>query len=349
MLTFEQMLTPIWDTDIVYGESLTMIKQPNGLCEAPLLFEAEEVIEVCSADCKNVYKQDIDYVLCNNKLRVLNGSTIPFFEEREIYSEHELLPGCFPCCDGYLLHGEGSFFHDKQICVTYRCKKGQWQGVRPCSASNRLKNTFSKLKNGNRLDILLYGDSISHGANASYLSNREPYQKPYGELFCEGLSRKYKSGIHFINSSVSGKDTAWGIQNVDNIVNDYFPDLVFLAFGMNDGWRTPVEFAKNIENIIEIVLKNKYNTEFVLVATSTPNPLLTADEAKYYGNQILFKKELDKIAEKYEGVAVADITGMQAFLHKKKRFIDTTGNNVNHPNDFFHRLYAQYLLEMFSE
>ena len=58
MLTFEQMLTPIWDTDIVYGESLTMIKQPNGLCEAPLLFEAEEVIEVCSADCKNVVIPD---------------------------------------------------------------------------------------------------------------------------------------------------------------------------------------------------------------------------------------------------------------------------------------------------
>ena len=48
------------------------------------------------------------------------------------------------------------------------------------------------------------------------------------------------------------------------------------------------------------------------------------------------------------GIAVADITGMQAALHSRKRFIDTTGNHVNHPNDFFHRLYAQFLCGMLS-
>ena len=39
---------------------------------------------------------------------------------------------------------------------------------------------------------------------------------------------------------------------------------------------------------------------------------------------------------------------MQAALHSRKRFIDTTGNHVNHPNDFFHRLYAQYLCGMLT-
>ena len=86
-----------------------------------------------------------------------------------------------------------------------------------------------------------------------------------------------------------------------------------------------------------------------MVATSTPNPLLTDERAHFYGSQPFQKAELDKVAALYSGVAVADITGMQAFLHSRKRFIDTTGNNVNHPNDFFHRLYAQYLLGMFPQ
>jgi hypothetical protein len=31
----------------------------------------------------------------------------------------------------------------------------------------------------------------------------------------------------------------------------------------------------------------------------------------------------------------------------KKNFSDISGNNVNHPNDFGHRLYAHVILELF--
>ena len=30
MFTFKQMLTPVWDTDVVYGESFTMYREKNG-------------------------------------------------------------------------------------------------------------------------------------------------------------------------------------------------------------------------------------------------------------------------------------------------------------------------------
>jgi len=49
------------------------------------------------------------------------------------------------------------------------------------------------------------------------------------------------------------------------------------------------------------------------------------------------------------GVAVADLTSMWADLLKIKKFVDLTGNGVNHPNDFAHRVYAEVILELFEE
>jgi hypothetical protein len=47
------------------------------------------------------------------------------------------------------------------------------------------------------------------------------------------------------------------------------------------------------------------------------------------------------------GVAVADLTSFWSVFLERKRFDDLTGNGVNHPNDFGHRVYAQVLLSLF--
>ena len=48
-----------------------------------------------------------------------------------------------------------------------------------------------------------------------------------------------------------------------------------------------------------------------------------------------------------KGTVIADFYSMQKYLLKRKRFIDLTGNNVNHPNDFMIRCHAQLLTELF--
>jgi hypothetical protein len=82
-------------------------------------------------------------------------------------------------------------------------------------------------------------------------------------------------------------------------------------------------------------------TDIILVATSTPNPLLTDARAKFWTYQYLYGEMLKKFES--DGIALLDIGALQKELHKNKRFIDTTGNNVNHPNDFFIRIHAQAL------
>ena len=44
------------------------------------------------------------------------------------------------------------------------------------------------------------------------------------------------------------------------------------------------------------------------------------------------------------GVAVADVTAVHESLLARKRYSDMTGNNINHPNDYLARVYAQTLL-----
>ena len=44
-----------------------------------------------------------------------------------------------------------------------------------------------------------------------------------------------------------------------------------------------------------------------------------------------------------KGVVLADVTSMWQDLLKRKSFHDLTGNGVNHPNDFGHRVYAQVI------
>ena len=43
--------------------------------------------------------------------------------------------------------------------------------------------------------------------------------------------------------------------------------------------------------------------------------------------------------------AIADVTRVWKIMSERKHELDYTGNGLNHPNDFGHRLYAQCILE----
>jgi hypothetical protein len=57
--------------------------------------------------------------------------------------------------------------------------------------------------------------------------------------------------------------------------------------------------------------------------------------------QITYRDAMLRITE--PGVAIANVTSVWEGLLKRKKHFDITGNGVNHPNDFGHRLYAQVL------
>lgn len=349
--SFDEGMLPVWDTDAVYGESLTMLRDETGAARAPLLYTPKKILQVTSADGTAEYEEGRDWYLEGGQLCLTQDSRIFAFAKAEMYPAEPVEGKSFPMPGGNILFAEGGFFHQHQIAVSYIPERCDWPGAKPACAREQLPRTWAALSEKRPLHIVLYGDSISWGGNASLRGNTPPYQAPYGELFAEWLNRRWSAPVRLTNNAVGGKDAVWGVENIAPMVNDYRPDLVLLAFGMNDGGKEPAYFEELNRRMVEAIRAQNPAAEILLVATSTPNPILTDEKAPFWGNQYRFRPVLDAIAADPVyggGIAVADITGMQAALHSRKRFIDTTGNHVNHPNDFFHRLYAQYLCGMLT-
>ena len=72
-------------------------------------------------------------------------------------------------------------------------------------------------------------------------------------------------------------------------------------------------------------------------------------ETNWFNEKIcvsVFEKMLLGLEEKYPFTAVANLTQLHRdILATGKRYRDMTGNNINHPNDFIARAYAQVILK----
>ena len=77
------------------------------------------------------------------------------------------------------------------------------------------------------------------------------------------------------------------------------------------------------------------------MATSLPNPLVKTAPFYFWAYQDEYADALRKLCG--PGIALADIQGVQKSLMQRKRYIDLTGNLLNHPNDYLARIQAQVL------
>lgn len=344
--------TPIWNTDKVIRESLMMRKTADSSVAASLLFDPIQIQEVTNLSGDVHYEEGLDWEFRDGMLRLFPSSRIDVITDEELFPPVGEEGKSFPRPGGHSLFTPGATLVVRQIQVTYTCENGQWAGIRPTSAKALLPRTFKALENKNPLTVLLNGDSISANAQVSGSLNIPPYQPGYGDMLIQALEDHYGCPIHFINTSVGGKDTNWAVENIDTNINDHNPDLLIIAFGMNDGGKSPEFFEERIRTMVQLVRAKNPLCEIILVATSLPNPILTDPKAKFWGNQEFFLDRLNAIAADSSlggGIAVANITDMHRYLLSKKSFQDLTSNNVNHPNDFFYRCYAQFLYGMLTD
>ena len=331
-------LTPFWKGKTMYNESVLMIARDGEMPSATLLFSPRKILSVKNSALNVNYKKGVDWEYKNNQLRLLKGSKAAFLTTTHLY------PGTsgntFPKKGGgFILFREGSFFHDHQLAVTYTHSAKVWKGPVPNYMGGDLPEVMDKLKRSSLLKILLFGDSIAAGSNASGETGAPPYLPSWGNLVAEGLRRYYKGEINFTNTAVGGKDSRWGFETVQERVINYHPDLVIIGFGMNDGTARmdPDLFKSNIEGIINKVRQGNPKTAFILIASMLPNP-----ESNFVGTQEYFKKKLQELTGK--GIVLVDLSSVHAELLKHKSYQDLTGNNINHPNDFLIRWYAQQIL-----
>mgnify|MGYP002569914780 FL=1 len=337
----EKLLAPVWETDEMTDEFITMTENDNDDIAGRLLFMPKDIICVKNACLTETYTGGKDYVIKGRDVTRTANSRMAYFTKEQLYGNGYPEMQHFVRDDGRpSLFSEGTFFHEHQIAVSYTCEN-TWDGFVPPYQGDKVQIAIDKLKSGKPFSLVLYGDSISAGANASSKMGAKPFLPMWIDLVTDCLKQHYHNlNITMHNPSVGGKCSKWGMENADELVNVHNPDMVILAFGMNGGYTLEV-FQSHIKKIMKIIRAKNPECAFLLVATSLPNPILTNEKSPFVQYQAEYKNVLEPLCGADKNAAMVNVTDVHKYLISRKRYIDLTGNNVNHPNDFMVRVYAQ--------
>ena len=339
-----------------------------------LLFPIDSVVSVTSYDGETVYADGRDYVVRDGKLALCENSAIPVMMPELYYSDGDepILKVRKP--DGTVspcYFGSGGSISRYQVKVTYT-HRGTRCILPP--GSGRFARLIRLLASGDDVTVFFYGDSITFGADASLTPNLPPFQPSFPILFTCALAERYGRSVRFaqpeaqkayagpfpeapkggrgtitlVNTAVGGWTSEDGVNRSDTHVaqpvSRYGCDLFVLGFGMNDGGRSGAETAANCETIVRRLLSMQPEASVILISTMLPNP----DAIGWNANQASQEPELIRLSEKLNGegaaCGTAKMTTVSAQILKRKRFIDVTGNNINHPNDYLSRVYASALM-----
>ena len=369
---------PIWEGQYVYNETVMFLGADDS---ARLVYDIGEVLAVMSYDLTKVYEENVDYIIDGNYIKRTENSGIPYMQESEYYPSGEA-SNHYICTDGthpYILYGEGETFTRYQVAVTYTHTQ-KWDGYVPQDESGDLPETIRKLENKEGLNILFYGDSITTGCNSSSLINIRPNADIWPVMVTKAIKEKYgysqmekftdnekrsaeqdvdiaelnewnitkeNDKINYINTAVGGQNSVWANATYMERVVELEPDLVFIAFGVNDVSRTTEWYKSQMSLLVTSLKEELPDVEIVLVSPIYPNAVVSrnnASQSPFLLYQDRFETELNAVAEENAGVVSAKVTSVYNRVLQNKRYRDMTGNNINHPNDFGARIYAQAIL-----
>jgi len=314
---------------------------------ANLLYIPLEIDSVRSADLEVTYAEGEDYTV-NQKLGII------CLTKKSKIKSYNLLNNVVgtrrfknPNNNNQpFLHGEDDFIHSKQCVVSYTYEHSDLDKEEIWEKSYQEKFiNFKKKLSQKSAKVTLIGDSISVGYNASGFVGAKPNLPAYGPQVVTSLERMASAKIDFQNISQGGAVAKWALGQL-GAVTKHNPDLVVIAFGMNDSGRSDFEsksdnYEKAIKEIIDQLRSHNASVEIVLVAN-----MLSNNDFKPHAGHFENRSRLYKIAQVYENIAVADVMAFTEFLLKRKKFSDISGNNLNHPNDFLHGLYAEVILNV---
>ena len=309
----------------MHRESVVFISREDGQSEARLLFPPDAILAVTSAAGDSAYVEGADYLIDHHAGRIIRtpGSRMPRVT-REVIA----------AADGALTHGW-------IVDVTYTHPAGLWTSHVPAHAGARLPRVTRRLQRGEPLTICLTGDSISEGYDASGFHGVPPYQPAFGALVASALQHRYGAAVQLHNLATAGWTAADALWDTGRIAAAS-PDLVIVAFGMNDAcYADAGEFAANVSGVLRRVRDDVTHVEFIVVS-----PMLPTLECTWVvpGRFDQYRGALAELTA--DGVVVADVTRLWSEVVARKDPHDLSGNGLNHPNDFGHRLYAQTILAL---
>ena len=338
-----------------------------------LLFPIKEIVSVTSYDGKTVYEEGKDYVIEDGKLKVTEDSSIKVITSEKYYNHSGSL---------ITMNGKPMFWGESQVkawqvSVTYT-HDAAWEGFMQESQLEIYKDFVGKLVAGEDVTVFFYGDSITWGACSTYLENVEPKQGAYAMLFTEALAdlfgytvkyvntglaaampchpvptADYVAGergtITYVNTAIGGWTSNDGVTNFDKFVGEqvekYGCDLFVLGYGMNDGGFSATTTKTNAKKIVDKLMELMPEVSVMMVSTMTPHTGSNWDFDSIKQQERQFESLAKQYRKDDKAVAVACVHSVSVAIQEHKTFNDYSGNNINHPNDWFYRVYAQTLLQ----
>lgn len=338
-----ELLRPFWEGEVTEGESVLFIKEgTDGEGRASVLFPIQEVLAVRNSAGDVTFEHGKDFIWKPDTREIIvpPGSRIPVRSTQELRRPAKSQQYQLTHRDGKgeILFGGRLEYAEMQTCITYRHAPDLWAGKLPRFDESILPRSIHKLRNKEPLSIVVLGDSISAGANASGMYYAAPYQPAYPELLRIHLEKQTGTPVTLANPSVGGMSAPWGVTQVDTVLKSN-PDLVVIAFGMNDSsGRSPADYQDAIKQTIDKIREKKPECEFILVASMLGNHNWVTLKNELFGQ---YRNKLNELTS--PSVALADLTSVWEKFLRLKQDWDQTGNGVNHPNDFGHRVYAQVI------
>lgn len=202
----------------------------------------------------------------------------------------------------------------------------------------RLDQSIKTLLAGRPLTYLVYGDSISTGCEAIYPKDA------YFQVFSRKLERVTGGAVHMVNESVGGETSRQGEARFAAALEAHKPDLVSIAYGINDmclrDGRSDVPAEEYREHMAAMLRAARaQGAEVILITNCLPNPRWIYTSPAFGEHA----EELRRIAQEY-AAPLADVQALWETERKAgKRLCDLLLNDVNHPSSYGHRLYAAML------
>ena len=204
------------------------------------------------------------------------------------------------------------------------------------------------------INIVAFGDSVTHGAVASGEINYETVY--WNRLRKKILAIRDYVPVNVINAGIGGITAAGSVDRMDRDVFDHHPDLVIICFGLNDVNRELQDYLDALT-----VMFKKCKTHGVDAIFMTPNMLNTyvaddtspvhlnyAKKTAAYQNEGRFDMYIAKAIEvaNKEGIPVCDCYAKWKELSLTQDTTMLLANRINHPIKEMHELFAQSLFEM---
>ncbi len=355
---YDKYTSPFWKGNIVYNEAVYPIKDKNGNATYTLMYTPDEITSVYSSDFTSLYYEGIDYTVSGNQITFLNSGNIRLKDYNYIHPQSnpygysgDVYYKRTAAGDGkWEYWGQSAEFFNGYINVSYT-HSDTWNDYVPEDRSSEIPLTASKITNKGAMNVVFYGDSICGGANSSSYRDVYPYAEYWNEMIVSKLRKDYGVKINATYSSVGGSTASGMVNQITSEVISRAPDLVFIEFGANDAMnesqsssgslsKLKSEYKSAIIKMIDKVRASYPKCEFVLVAPFYCNPY--CHYMSYFEG---CRDALNEIADAYSGVTVADVTAMHKSLLEYKDYLDFSGDNMCHPNDYMARFYAQVCLE----